>query len=78
VMRNGKLPREGLTRGKKPAPKPEVPLQKHFTVLQAEKEEGTTAGKSSELSKAASPAPGGTTTTAAKKRQWVVVGVILF
>jgi len=54
---------------RKPASTPEVPLQYHFKILQAEMEKETIIGKSSELSKAARPAPHCMRATATKKKK---------
>lgn len=55
-------------KGKKPASKPEVPLQNHFAVPYAEKGKETITGKLSKLSKAARSAPHCITTTMTKKK----------
>jgi len=65
---NWKIATTKVNRRKKPSSKPEVPLQNHFMVLQAEKEKETVTGKSSELNKAPRPAPHCITTAAAKKK----------
>lgn len=65
---NWKIATTKVNRRKKPSSKPEVPLQNHFMVLQAEKEKETVTGKSSELKKEPRPAPHCITTAAAKKK----------